>query len=85
MPFRKYSLMSIDKKDKPVPIRFNSEEWDIIEDASILLQQPKVSTTIKFLLVLGYKCIKEPKNEFILTALFNNKRKNERNNITLYE
>jgi len=85
VPFRKYQLMDIDKQDKPVPIRFNSEEWDIIEDTSQIIQQAKTSTTVKFLMVLGYKCIKEQKSEFMLTTLFKNKKNNERNNITLFE
>ena len=84
-PFRKYSLNDLDKKDKPVPIRLNSEEWEMIEDTSIIIQQAKISTTIKFLMSIGYKCIKEPKNHYMLTALFKNKKNNERNNITLFD
>jgi len=85
VPFRKYQIKDIDKKDKPVPIRFNSEEWEIIEDSGNIIQQAKTSTTVKFLMNIGYKCIKEPKNEYMLTALFKNKKNNERNNITLFD
>ena len=85
VPFRKYQINDIDKKDKPVPIRFNSYDWEKIEDASNIIQQAKVSTTIKFLMGIGYECIKEPKNEYMLTALFKNRKNNERNNITLFD
>jgi len=85
VPFRKYNIKDLDKKDKPVPIRFNSEEWDFIEDASNIIQQSKTSTTAKFLMRIGYECIKERKNELMLTTLFKNRKNNERNNITLFE
>ena len=80
-PFRRYNNRELDKMEKPVPIRFNGDDWSIIEDCSNIIQQKKTSTTIKFLMKVGYKCIKDPKNEYMLTTLFKNRKNNERQNI----
>ena len=79
--FRKYQIKDLDRTEKPIPVRLNGDEWEMVDDVKNIIQQPKNSTTIKFLMQVGYRCIKRSENQYMLTSLFKNRRNNKRNNI----
>lgn len=59
-------------------IRMSKEELREFEEAARLLQQEKVSTTVKQLARIGMLVLHDPKTRYLLETVFKNKRNNER-------
>jgi hypothetical protein len=79
-PFRAYRLdeEKVDDTSKVIPVRLSKDELAWLESDGVLLNQEKLSTLIKQLMLIGHNCINEPETNAILDIVFNNKRKNLR-------
>jgi len=78
-PFVNYTLDE-DLKEKPdiFTIRLNKEERLFLNEQKRILEQPKDSTALKTLALIGAKVIHEEKIAYIIDTLFKNKKNNER-------
>lgn len=74
-PFTRYNE---EKKIDSFTIRLNEEERKVLNVCKRIIQQPKDSTAIKTLALIGAKVIHSPEIEFILDTIYSNKRKNKR-------
>ena len=86
-PFTPTRLEEERKKDKSkvIPVRLNIKELKALEEAGIIFEQEKISSVIKTLMNLGLIVIHKPETNYILEAVFKNKRNNKRGGITLVE
>lgn len=74
-----------EKNSKPIPVRLNDEERALLDKCKNLLEQPKDSTALKSLAWIGAKVLHEEKTLYILTTIFENKRKNKRTGLTEFD
>lgn len=74
----------LDKRDI-VNVRLNSEERLKLEQAKKIIRQPKDSTALKQLALIGYNVIHEQKTKDLLDIIFNNSRRNVRTGLTEFE
>ena len=80
------SFTSEIKPTKPIiPIRLNDTEWEMLEKAKKILEQPKDSTVLKSLAEIGFICITQPETKLILETVFKNKKNNKRAGIVEFE
>ena len=79
-PFRAYRLEEDRniEKSKVFTIRLNQEEIQNIIQAQKLLQQEKISTTLKQLTMFGLHVLHDRSTAYILQVLGDNFRKNKR-------
>ena len=86
-PFTPKYLEEEKQEDKGTvfTVRLNNEEIALLTNARRILRQPKDSTCLKQLALIGYKSITEPKTEALIETIFSNKRKNERLGINVIE
>jgi hypothetical protein len=82
--FRKFTLEEEEniKTFKVVSVKMNREEYYKLQDMKKILEQPKDSTALKFLGVLGAEVVLEQKTRIIIEALFKNKKNNQRTGLT---
>ena len=85
-PFVNYTLDE-DLKEKPdiFTIRLNKEERLFLNEQKRILEQPKDSTALKTLALIGAKVIHEEKIAYIIDTLFKNKKNNARLGIAEFE
>lgn len=88
MVFRQRKDGAIESHVKPerdiIPVRLNDEERELLKKAKEILEQPKDSTAIKQLAMIGYFVIQRPETSELLGIVFANKRKNKRTGIVEY-
>ena len=79
-PFVNYKLEEDRSDDKTIfTIRLNSDERKWLDDAKVVLQQPKDSTAVKTLAEIGkYYVLHDAPTHHIITTIFINKRRNDR-------
>ncbi len=75
----------VERKKNIIPLRLNDEEYKYIDAAREILEQPKISTTIKQLALIGYLYISQPETQKLLKIIYDNKRKNKRIGIIEFE
>jgi len=74
--FRSYKLEG-EKKDDVFTVWLNNAERSQLEEAKLVLQQPKDSTAFKILAEIGYyDLIGDKKTRFIIERIFKNQRLN---------
>jgi hypothetical protein len=74
----------LEKRDI-VNVRLNAEERAKLEQSKKTMRQPKDSTALKQLALIGYNVIHDPKTKDILDIIFNNSRRNLRTGLTEFE
>ena len=84
-PFTKYNLDEISDKPDTFTIRLNKDERSILNECKSIIEQPKDSTALKTLALIGYKCITSEETKYIINVLFKNKRNNDRLGIAEFE
>ena len=77
-PFQSKYLDEEGKSKDVITIWLNSDERELLEKAKSILEQDKDSTAFKQLALYGYKTISSIENEYLLSMVFANKRKNKR-------
>lgn len=80
-PFTLLDIERHERGDRPdtMNVRLNDQEYAMLQEAKKMLRQPKDSTALKQLAVLGYAYVAHDKKMAVaLELLFNNERKNER-------
>lgn len=70
-------------KGKVFTIRLNREEVKALDEAKLILQQPKDSTAVKQLAEIGLNVLHDDLLGHVIKTLFNNKRRNRRTGIML--
>ena len=70
-PFRKYN---VEKSADTFTVRLNEDERKILNEMKALLRQPKDSTALKNLAMIGAKALHRSEMSFILDMVFENKR-----------
>lgn len=65
-------------------VRLNKEQREILDKSKEILEQPKDSTALKQLALIGAKVIHEEKTKYLLAVIYANKRKNQRLGIAQY-
>ena len=73
------------EKPDTFTMRLNEEERKILNKCKKVLEQPKDSTAIKTLALIGAKVIHEDLQAYVLGCVFKNKRNNARLGITEIE
>jgi len=81
-PFVRYHE---EKKVDSFAVWLNKEEREMLEQAKIILEQPKDSTALKQLAWIGSKLLGSSQTSYILGTVFKNKRKNKRMGIVEFE
>ena len=66
---------------KVIPVRLNTEERQRLNESKRVLQQSKDSTALKMLADIGYIVLHDQLTGKIITAIFDNKRRNERSGV----
>lgn len=66
-------------------VRLNDEERAILKKCQEILEQPKQSTALKQLALIGANVVQDEKTGKILEMIFDNKRKNKRTGVIEYE
>lgn len=79
-PFVRYNEKKVDN----FAVRLNPEERATLESCKEILEQPKDSTCLKQLAMIGAKTIHQKNITYILTTIYANKRKNKRLGIADY-
>lgn len=81
IPFKKYNL---EKSGDLITVRLNKEERELLQICKKIIEQPKDSTALKTLALIGSNVLQDNKTAYILATLFKNKRNNERLGIPDY-
>lgn len=81
-PFVRYNE---EKKADTFTVWLSGEDRAMLENAKVVLEQPKDSTVLKQLARIGAKTLGTSQSMEILSIIFKNKRKNKRQGIVEYE
>jgi len=82
-PFVKYNLEN--SKEAVITVKLNEAQVIWLNEMKKVLEQPKDSTALKQLALIGSKVLLEPKTSEILGVIYANKRKNKRLGIVEYD
>ncbi|MBW2986737.1 hypothetical protein KY333_05190 [Candidatus Woesearchaeota archaeon] len=78
-PFVNYTLESEKSdRDRVLPVKINQEWESLLKDCKKVLNQPKDSTALKQLALIGSKVLLDTQTGFIIDTVFKNKQKNRR-------
>ena len=66
---------------KVVPVRFNREELEDLEELGKILRQEQLSTVMKQLMRIGALVIHSPQTAYLIDTLFINEKNNKRKGI----
>lgn len=83
-PFVRYQLGDRPKEDT-FTVKLNEDERAWLEGMKKVLEQPKDSTALKQLALIGSKVLLDPQTAEILGVVFKNKRNNKKTGIIQYE
>lgn len=81
-PFIRYNL---EKKVDTISVKLNAQERAHLERMKAIIEQPKDSTALKQLAMIGSKVILEPSMRYAIQTLFKNRAKNQRTGILEFE
>ena len=84
IPFVNYTLEGKKKADI-FTIRLNEQERKNLNQAKLVLEQPKDSTAFKALALIGQNVIHDPKIAVLLRVVFKNKKNNKLQGIVEFE
>ena len=79
--FYKTKLDEDNKKSKGsiMTVRLNAEDYKMLQEVKLALNQPKDSTAVKTMFYLAYyNVIQDAQTRYLINTLFKNKRNNER-------
>ena len=80
------TVSSIVERDKDIlKVRLNEQERATLKKCQEILEQPKQSTALKQLALIGANVVQDKKTGLILEMIFDNKRRNKRLGIVEYE
>ena len=82
-PFVRYSLE--ETANKPISVKINSDERELLDKCKYALEQSKDSTALKTLAWIGAKVLLTEKQSYILATIFKNKRNNKRRGIVDFD
>jgi len=84
--FRAYSHDRDEGKQSPIiTVKITPDMMGWFEDAKRFINQPKNSTALKQLALIGAKVITDPKMSIVLSTIFGNLRRNTRMGITEWD
>jgi len=83
-PFRKYNLDE-DNIKKPLALKLNPEQWKLLEECKVIMNQSKNSTALKQLAWIGAEELLSKKTSRLISIIQNNKRKNKRIGVIDFE
>ena len=66
------------KKQDSLTVYLNKEERELLNRMKVLIEQPKDSTALKQLAIIGANLLDAQPTRYILESCFKNKKKNER-------
>lgn len=81
----KFKRKDFKKTADSFTVWLNPAERELLERSKNILEQQKDSTAIKQLAWIGAKLLGEEKISYILSTVFDNKRKNKRLGIDIFE
>lgn len=77
-PFIRYNLK---KKADTISVKLNTQERAHLERMKAIIEQPKDSTALKQLALIGAKVILSESGRYMIRTLFKNRAKNQRSGI----